>query len=213
MTRPNAFQTWLNQKNSDQKNELKNLVLTAQTSKVAYQAVKKRGFRGSYDSILNWKNANKQGSTEAIAATVAVFEQKLESTQQSASNPLEKGLLLSTELNALCLKLVALLSSYDWSQGGESLTVRDALKLAAIVPSLSRASTGSLIELFGLRKELHYEYAAESLFEELLIEARLILEQTPEYLPIVENIVDCTKVRLEMTPERVLASVKPTESL
>jgi hypothetical protein len=68
MTRPNAFQSWLKPKPSEQQNELKNLVLTAQTSKVAYQAVKKRGFRGSYDSVLNFRNANKSGSVEAIAA-------------------------------------------------------------------------------------------------------------------------------------------------
>jgi hypothetical protein len=213
MTRPNAFQAWLNQKTSDQKNELKNLVLTAQTSKVAFQAVKRRGFRGSYDSVLNWKNSNKQGSTEVIAATVAVFEQKLESTQQSASNPLEGALLLSVEMQSLCSKLVGLLASYSWTEGGDPLSVRDALKLAAVIPSLSRASTGSLVELFNLRKELEYENVAESLFEELLIEARLILAETPEYLPIVENLVDCTKTRLQMSPERSLATMKPTESL
>jgi hypothetical protein len=213
MTRPNAFQTWLKPKTSDQQNELRNLVLTAQTSKVAYQAVKKRGFRGSYDSVLNFRNANKSGSVEAIAATVAVFEQKLESTQQSASNPLEGALLLSVEMQSLCSKLVGLLASYSWTEGGDPLSVRDALKLAAVIPSLSRASTGSLVELFNLRKEVEYENVAESLFEELLIEARLILAETPEYLPIVENLVDCTKTRLQMSPERSLASMKPTESL
>jgi hypothetical protein len=206
MTRPNAFQSWLKPKTSEQQNELKNLVLTAQTSKVAYQAVKKRGFRGSYDSILNFRNANKQGTAEAIAATVAVFERKLESTQQSASNPLEGALLLSVEMQSLCSKLVGLLASHDWTEGGDPLSVRDALKLAAVIPSLARASTGSLVELFNLRKELEYEDFADSLFEELLIEARLILADTPEHLPIVEMIVGTTKTRLEMTPERCLAT-------
>jgi hypothetical protein len=206
MTRPNAFQAWLNQKTSDQKTELRDLVLSAQTSKVAFQAVKRRGFRGSYDSILNFRNANKQGSTEALAATVAVFEQKLESTQQSASNPLEGALLLSVEMQNLCSKLVGLLASHSWTEGGDPLSVRDALKLAAVIPSLARASTGSLVELFNLRKELEYENVAESLFEELLIEARLILAETPEYLPLVQMIVDTTKTRLEMSPERFLAT-------
>jgi hypothetical protein len=213
MTRPNAFQTWLNQKTSDQKNELKNLVLSAQTSKVAYQAVKKRGFRGSYDSILNFRNANKQGSAEAIAATVAVFEQKLESTQQSARDPLEGALLLSVEMQGLCSKLVGLLASYSWTDGGEPMSVRDALKLAAVVPSLARASTGSLVELFNLRKEIDYEIFAESVLEELLIEARLILADTPEHLPIIEMIVGTTKTRLEMTPERCLATNEDNQTL
>jgi hypothetical protein len=205
MTRPNAFQSWLKQKTSEQQNELKNLVLTAQTSKVAYQAVKKRGFRGSYDSVLNFRNANKSGSVEAIAASVVAFEQKLETAQQSARDPLEGALLLSVEMQGLCSKLVGLLASYNWADGGEPISVRDALKLAAVVPSLARASTGSLVELFGLRKELDYEDFAGSLFEELLIEARLILAESPENLPIVESIVECTKTRLEMTPERYLA--------
>ncbi len=217
MTRPNAFQTWLNQKTSDQKNELKNLVLTAQTSKVAFQAVNRRGFRGSYDSVLNWKNSNKQGSTEAIAASVVAFEQKLETTQQSARDPLQGALLLSVEMQGLCSKLVGLLASHNWADGGEPMSVRDALKLAAVVPSLARASTGSLVELFSLRKELDYEDFADSLFEELLIEARLILAENPEHLPVIEMIVETTKTRLEMTPERCLATLatsdKQTESL
>jgi hypothetical protein len=216
MTRPNAFQTWLKPKTSDQQNELRNLVLTAQTSKVAYQAVKKRGFRGSYDSILNFRNANKQGTAEAIAASVVAFERKLESTQQSANNPLEGALLLSVEMQGLCSKLVGLLASYNWTEGGDPLSVRDALKLAAVVPSLARASTGSLVELFNLRKELDYEIIADSLLEELLTEARLVLAETPEHLPIVEGIVECTKSRLEMKPERylsLLARANQTESL
>jgi hypothetical protein len=216
MTRPNAFQTWLNQKTSEQKTELKNLVLTSQTSKVAYQAVKKRGFRGSYDSVLNFRNANKQGSTEAIAASVVEFEQKLERTQQSARDPLHGALLLSVEMQSLCSKLVGLLASHSWTEGGDPLSVRDALKLAAVIPSLARASTGSLVELFNLRKELDYEIVADSLLEELLIEARLILAETPEHLPIVESIVECTKSRLEMKPERYLSLVaraNQTESL
>ena len=213
MTRQNAFQTWLNQKTLEQKTELKNLVLTSQTSKVAYQAVKKRGFRGSYDSVLNFRNANKQGSTEAIAASVAVFEQKLETTQQLARDPLEGALLLSVEMQGLCSKLVGLLASYNWADGGEPLSIRDAMKLAAIIPSLARASTGSLVELFSLRKELDYEDFADSLFEELLIEARLILADTPEHLPIVEMIVGTTKTRLEMTPERCLATNEDNPTL
>jgi hypothetical protein len=216
MSRPNAFQVWLNQKNSEQKTELRDLVLSALTSKVAYQAVKRRGFRGSYDSILNFRNANKQDSAEAVAATVAVFEQKLESTQQSARDPLEGALMLSVEMQGLCSKLVGLLASHSWTEGGDPLSVRDALKLAAVVPSLARASTGSLVELFNLRKELDYEIIAESLLEELLDEARLILAETPENLPIVESIVECTKSRLEMKPERYLSLVaraNQTESL
>jgi hypothetical protein len=205
MTRPNAFQAWLNQKTSDQKNELKNLVLTAQTSKVAFQAVKRRGFRGSYDSVLNWKNSNKQGSTEAIAASVVAFEQKLETTQQSARDPLEGALILSIEMQGLCSKLVGLLASYNWADGGEPMSVRDALKLGSIIPSLARASTGSLVELFNLRQELEYETISESVLEEVLHEARLLLEANPEHLPIVENILDCTKIRLQMNPKRCLA--------
>jgi hypothetical protein len=205
MSRPNAFQAWLNQKTSEQKTELRDLVLSAQTCKLAYQQIRKRGFRGSYDSVLNFRNANKEGSAAAIAASVVAFEQKLESTQQSASNPLEGALLLSVEMQSLCSKLVGLLASYDWSEGGDPLSTRDALKLAAVIPSIARASTGSLVELFSLRKELDYEDFAGSLFEELMIEARLILAETPENLPIVESIVECTKTRLEMTPERYLA--------
>jgi hypothetical protein len=206
MTRPNAFQTWLNQKTSEQKTELKNLVLTSQTCKIAYQLVRKKGFKGSYDSLLNFRNSNKSGSSELIAASVVAFEQKLESTQQSANNPLEAALLLSTELNALCLKLVALLSAYNWTEGGEPMSVRDALKLAAVVPSLSRASTGSLVELCNLRQDVAHEDFAESLFDELLVEARLALAENPEHLPLIEMIVETTKVRLEITPERCLAT-------
>ena len=207
MTRQNAFQTWLNQKTLEQKTELKNLVLTSQTSKVAYQAVKKRGFRGSYDSVLNFRNANKQGSTEAIAASVAVFEQKLETTQQLARDPLEGALLLSVEMQGLCSKLVGLLASYNWADGGEPLSIRDAMKLAAIIPSLARASTGSLVELFSLRKELDYEDFANSLFEEFMIESRLILsEESPELLPLVQMIVDTTKTRLDLSRGRCLAT-------
>ena len=216
MSRPNAFQAWLNQKTSEQKTELRDLVLSAQTCKVAYQQIRKRGFRGSYDSVLNFRNANKEGSAAAIAASVVAFEQKLETTQQSASNPLEGALMLSVEMQGLCSKLVGLLASHSWTEGGDPLSVRDALKLAAVVPSLARASTGSLVELFNLRKELDYEIIAESLLEELLDEARLILAETPENLPIVESIVECTKSRLEMKPERYLSLVaraNQTESL
>jgi hypothetical protein len=216
MTRPNSFQVWLDKKTPDQKTELRNLVLSSQTSKLAYEVVKKRGFRGSYDSILNFRNANKQGTAEAIAASVVAFEQKLETTKQSARDPLQGALLLSVEMQGLCSKLVGLLASHNWADGGEPMSVRDALKLAAVVPSLARASTGSLVELFNLRKELDYEIIAESLLEELLTEARLILAETPEHLPIVENLVDCTKSRLEMKPERYLAMAtrdNQTESL
>jgi hypothetical protein len=181
------------------------LVLSAQTSKVAFQAVKRRGFRGSYDSVLNWKNSNKQGSTEAIAASVVAFEQKLETTQQSARDPLEGAIILSIEMQGLCSKLVGLLASYNWADGGEPMSVRDALKLGSIIPSLARASTGSLVELFNLRQELEYETISESVLEEVLHEARLLLEANPEHLPIVENILDCTKIRLQMNPKRCLA--------
>ena len=85
------------------------------------------------------------------------------------------------------------------------MSVRDALKLGSIIPSLARASTGSLVELFNLRQELEYETISESVLEEVLHEARLLLEANPEHLPIVENILDCTKIRLQMNPKRCLA--------
>lgn len=206
MTRPNAFQSWLNQKEPDKKTELKNLTLVAQTSKVAYQAMKKRGFRGSYDSILNFRNANKQDSSEAIAASVAVFEQKLTETTQSASNPLEGALLLSVEMNSLCSKLVGLLAAYEWTDGGEPLNIRDALKLAAVIPSLARASTGSLIELFNLRNELDRESFADALYTEVLIEAEITYKEDLQYIPIVANVLKSAKIRLEMGKERCLES-------
>jgi hypothetical protein len=117
------------------------------------------------------------------------------------------------ELNALCSKLVGLLASYEWSDGGEPLNIRDALKLAAVVPSLARASTGSLVELFNLRNELDRESFADALYTEVLVEAELTFKEDPQYIPIVANIVKSTKVRLEMDNGRCLATNNETESL
>lgn len=208
MSRLNALEHWLKQKASDQKTELRNVVLSAPTSKIAHEQIRRRGFRGSYDSVLGYRNQHKTNSIEAVGMTVTSFEQHLEKVSEAASSPLEAALSLSTEMNSLCLKLVSLLANYDWEAGGEPLNVRDALKLGTIVPSLSRASSGSLVELLRLRQEMAAEELMLGLIQEIRTDWQSITNEQPELNPIFNSAIKCTQARLGLDPARLLRGIK-----
>jgi hypothetical protein len=193
----------------ERRSEATRLLQSAHSHRAAYVEFKKvYRFTGSYDAVKNWRSHDAQLGLENIQAAAQEMRIKRQAIA-SGSDPIEMAMNLSKELSVLCSHLTALIQDHQWFTGKETrLNNRDATKILAALPSLSRASNGSILEMARLKTEMNEKALALGTLFEFGEDWRRTLEHdNPELVPLFESVLAVTKSRLELDTPSVLEEV------
>ncbi len=199
MPRPSQFERFLKQFPDTQRSDIEREVLRARDSKAAHEFLKNKfQYRFSYDSVKSWRQSRSKGleglsqqSSEVAAMAARV---PLE------SDPIASVMSLAQELNSLCVSLTALLQGHQWLEPGEiRLSNREAAKILGALPSLARASAGSIVEMSRVKAELDQRGFALAILEEFSQDwQQALAADNPELIGLFESIARITKARLEL---------------
>jgi hypothetical protein len=203
MPRPSRFQEFLNKLPDQKRQEIEALVRTAPSTSQALRELKaKYRFKGSYDMLLTWRNAQKavatpkraESSTSGLKSAVADLD------------PIHQVKLLSAKLSSLSLSLIEQLEQHDWHEPGEiRLSNREATKLLGNVSSLSRSALAGVLEMYRVKAELNQKSVALALITELGEDWRRTLEHdNPELVPLFESVANVTRSRLQLDENSLL---------
>jgi hypothetical protein len=208
MPRTSVLQAFLDKFPEERRVELEKRIRSAPTIKEAYLELKGLKYRGSYDSVQFWRAndargriENVQRSADAVAGTA--------SRQSAESDPIEAAMVLANELNSLCSSLVGLLQKHEWLEPGEvRLSNREAAKILTAIPAVSRAASGTLVEMVRVRAKLDERALCLALIEELRTDwERILTADNPELIPVFEDVARVTRARLEIDSESLLERV------
>lgn len=207
MPRPSRLEAFLKSFAENQRGDIEREILRCADSKAAHTFLKARyKYRGSYDSVKNWRQSRldrgeiDRVSDQASRITAIAAKMPLE------SDPIASVMSLAQELNCLCIGLTALLQQHQWLEPGETrLSNREAGKILGTLAGLTRASTGTILEMARLEGEFDKKAFALGLFSELAEDWRRTLEHdNPELICLLEPIVEVTKSRLQIDRSSLL---------
>jgi hypothetical protein len=214
MGRQSIVDAWLGKFPKERQKELEQKIRSAPTIRVAYQELKNLKFRGSYDSVQTWRAKDAKSRSEGLS------DQASKVTAMAARMPLESDpiasvMSLAQELNSLCMNLTVLLQRHEWLEAGEiRLSNREAVKILGALPSLARASAGSIVEMSRVKSELDQRSFALGIIEELSQDWQQSLgPDNPELIGLFESVARITKNRLELDRPSVLGQqIEDSES-
>jgi hypothetical protein len=205
MGRQSIVDAWLSKFPKERQKEIEQKIRSAPTIRVAHQELKNLKFRGSYDAVQTWRAKDAKSRSEGLsdqASKVTAIAARI----PLGGDPIASIMDLAQELNVLCVSLVALMKDHQWLEPGEvRLSNREASKILAAIPSLSRAASGSLIELHRVKAEMDRKDLCLALLEEVASDWRQTLEHdNPELLSLMPSIIAVTKSRLELDRSSLL---------
>lgn len=207
MPRPSRLEAFLKSFPESHRGDIEGEILKCRDSKSAHTFLKGRyRYKGSYDSVKNWRQArldrreidrmSDQSSKIADAAARMPLE----------SDPIASAMSLAQELNSLCVSLTALLQGHQWLEPGETrLSNREAAKILGALPSLARASAGSIVEMSRIKVEVDRRVFALAMLEEFALDWKQMFQHdNPELVPLVDSAAAVTKARLGLDRLSVL---------
>ncbi len=214
MAQPSRLEKFLSKFPQDRRIELERQIRSAPDTKTAYNELRRVGYRYSYDSVLTWRN-------KQLRATVSQVQQSANAiasmTTESASgvDPVKACMNLADELNNLCSRITAMLSKHQWLEAGEQrLSNRDALKLLAALPSLHRASAGTVTEMHRVKTQMDEKTLVNATLQELAVDWQAMLEHdNPELVPLIHDAISITQARLETSNTSLLERYLNGEAL
>lgn len=205
MGRQSIVDAWLGKFPKERQKEIEQKIRSAPTIRIAHEELKKLKFRGSYDAVQTWRAKDAKGRSEGLS------DQASKVTAMAArvplgADPIADVVNLAQELNSLCLNLTAILQRHEWLEPGEiRLSNREAAKILSALPTLARASSGTVLEMHRVRGEFDRKIFALSVLSELSEDWRRTLEhENPEMVPLLDSIANITKARLELDQPSLL---------
>lgn len=205
MGRQSIVDAWLGKFPKERQKEIEQKIRSAPTIRIAHEELKNLKFRGSYDAVQTWRAKDAKGRSEGLS------DQASKVTAMAARVPLENDpiasvMSLAQELNSLCMNLTALLQCHQWLEPGEvRLSNREAAKILGALPSLARASAGSIVEMSRVKAELDQRCFALAILEEFSHDwQQALAADNPELIGLFENVARITKARLELDRPSVL---------
>lgn len=206
MPRPSRLQGFLASLPESQRNEIEQEILKCRDAKTAFQFLKNcRGYLGSYDSVLSWRRSRlNRDEFDQIAAQSSKLT-NMAATIPLETDPISSAMCLAQQLSFLCSSLTAMLLEHQWLLEQDTLTNQQATKILSILPSLMRASAGTILEMSKAKDELDQKVFALALFEELSRDWQQALSaDNPELVGLFESVSKITKARLELDRPSVL---------
>lgn len=208
MGRQSILEAWLGKFPKERQIEIEQKIRSAPTIRFAYEELKRLKFKGSYDSVQNWRVRDARNRAEGLsdqASKVASMAARV----PLGSDPIASVMDLAQELNCLCASLTSLLRKHEWVEPDATrLSNREAAKILAALPSLARASSGAIVEMAKLQTEFDKKSFALALIQELGEDWRRTLEhENPELLSVFEGVAAVTKARLELDRVTVLEEI------
>jgi hypothetical protein len=211
MPRPSQLQMFLNRCPQQLQEELTIRILKAKTSREAYRHLQSIGFRGSYDSVVNWRNTRNESHQSLLNQSSGVTSSVIEARAGDDIEALRRCVVLTGKLNSLSNQLTDLLLQHRWVDADSTtLNNRDATKLLAILPSLSRAGVGGTVELSARLYGLEEHDIMLAILEEVDEEARRVYES--DMLQVVTNITDVIRTRLDVNKSSFMQMASRSES-
>jgi uncharacterized protein YjiS (DUF1127 family) len=207
MPRPSRLEAFLKSFPESHRGDIEGEILKYRDSKSAHTFLKCRyKYKGSYDSVKNWRQARldrreiERMSDQSSKIADAAAKMPLE------SDPIGSIMLLAQQLNSLCVSLTALLQRHQWLEFGETcLDNREALKILGALPSLARASAGSILEMHRVRAEIDQKALMLGTIHALSEDwQQALLADNPELIGLFESVARITKARLEIDRATVL---------
>ena len=214
MPKPSALQQFLNKFSPERKHELERQIRSAPDAKTAYSELKRIGYRRSYDTVLNWRSNQAKGRADHIQRSAEVVS-SVASASTLNVDPVKNCMELAIQLNTLCNSLTALLQGHNWLEPGElRLSSRDALKLLAVLPSLHRASAGTVTEMHRVKTQMNEKTLVNATLQELAVDWQAMLEHdNPELVPLIHDAISITQARLETSNTSLLEQCLDGEAL
>ena len=207
MPRPSRLEAFLKSFPESHRGGIEREVLRCPDSKAAHIFLKGRyKYKGSYDSVKNWRQSRlDRGEIDRMSdqsSKVAGMASRI----PLEGDPMAAVMNLAQELNSLCMNLTALLQRHEWLEPGEiRLSNREASKILGALPSLARASAGSLVEMSRVKAELDQRGFALAILEEFSQDwHQALAADNPELIGLFESVSQITRARLELDRSSVL---------
>jgi len=211
MPRPSQLQVFLDRCPQQLRDELKIRIFKAKTSREAYNHLRSIGFKGSYDSVVNWRSTRDKTEEEISNHSGEIISSHVSVARESNDiEALRRCVVLSSKLNSLTNQLTDLLLQHRWVEADDTpLSNRDAAKLLGIIPSLSRAGVGGVIELSARLHGLEEYDIMLAVLEEIDEEARKTYE--PDMSQVVTKITETVRTRLDINKSSFIQMVSRAE--
>jgi hypothetical protein len=205
MPRLSAVESFLNSLSADSCAECRNKILAARTSKEAHEELKKLGYAGSYDAVVNWRNSNFSALPNSTWEARANRIVQVCATENFRNDPVQRAINLAAELEMLCRQFSAMVAHHKWFEDGATLTNKDAFRFLQILPGLARVSIASTVELHRIKIQMNEKAIALGIIHELGEDWRKAFSaENPELLNIFESVAAITRSRLELDRQTLL---------